>query len=127
MVPILRSAPTRLSSDLKLTLADEPLIPLVGNHPSEAELPDNLSFSRAHPVPADVTLRLTLNFAICNKEEFDRLLKDTQDPASPQYHHFLTPTEIHQRFGESKREFEAVENWLKSEGFEVTQESYGTS
>jgi subtilase family serine protease len=50
---------------------------------------------------------------------FEKLLADQQDPASPQYHHWLTPTQIGERYGLSTSELEALSGWLQSQGLHV--------
>ncbi len=45
------------------------------------------------------------------------MLADQQNPSSPDYQHFLTPEEFAARFG--PQDFDAVRDWLVSEGFQV--------
>jgi Pro-kumamolisin, activation domain/MBG domain (YGX type) len=50
---------------------------------------------------------------------FEKLLADQQDPASPEYHHWLTPTQIGERYGLSTGELETLTGWLQSQGLHV--------
>jgi subtilase family serine protease len=50
---------------------------------------------------------------------FEKLLADQQDPSSPQYHRWLTSTEIGERFGVSNAELDELTGWLESEGLHV--------
>lgn len=50
---------------------------------------------------------------------YDQLLKEQQDPASPNYQKWLTSTEIGQRFGASQHDIDAITGWLKEQGFTV--------
>jgi subtilase family serine protease len=77
------------------------------------------------PVPRDMMLDMQVDFALRNQAEFDELSKEIDDPNSPHYQQWLTPQEMHARFGETKEQFQAVEAWLKSEGFAITGETYG--
>ena len=43
------------------------------------------------------------------------------NPASPEFHHWLTPEQIGTRFGIHPQDMEAVQQWLKSHGFTVNQ------
>jgi hypothetical protein len=43
------------------------------------------------------------------------------DPASPDYHHFLTPAGFDRRFGIPRTTVEAVQHWLIAGGVEVTE------
>lgn len=50
---------------------------------------------------------------------FDELLREQQDPASPNYHHWLTPLEVGERFGAAPEGIAAVSSWLQSQGLQV--------
>ena len=51
---------------------------------------------------------------------FEKLLADQRDPASSEYHHWLSPTEVGNRFGPTNHDLDAVITWLQSEGLSVT-------
>lgn len=48
-----------------------------------------------------------------------QLLADQQNPASPQYHQWLTPTEMGLRFGLSDDDIATLTGWLQSQGLHV--------
>ena len=48
-----------------------------------------------------------------------RLLAEQYDPASPDFHRWLSPAEFERRFGASDEDVAAVENWLTSHGLEI--------
>ncbi len=48
-----------------------------------------------------------------------RLLTDQHDPASPDFHRWLSPAEFERRFGASNEDVAALGNWLTSHGLEV--------
>lgn len=50
---------------------------------------------------------------------YEKLLADQQNPASPEYHQWLTPSEIGDRFGLSDGELDALSGWLESQGLHV--------
>ena len=74
--------------------------------------------------PADGGLRLT-NLTVVLKrtperqQAFDELLRQQQDPASPQFHHWLTAPELGDRFGRSIQDIETVTSWLQLQGLTV--------
>lgn len=74
--------------------------------------------------PGDV-IELELGFATQNKAQFDELTREIQDKSSPRYHHWLTPEETHEKFGESQAQFNEVEQWLTSQSFTITDTAYG--
>ncbi|MHB8718483.1 MAG: S53 family peptidase [Candidatus Dormibacteria bacterium] len=48
------------------------------------------------------------------------LLSATETPGTPQYRHFLTPTEFAARFGPSAGQYHAVQAWLQAGGLTIT-------
>lgn len=64
----------------------------------------------------NITVRLNLH----NRAERDALLKQLYNPASPQYHQWLTTAEYAARFGPTAAESAAVQDFLKAQGFTVT-------
>jgi len=92
-------------------------IPLTGHHPAWAN-PQN----DAGPVPVDLSLAsLTLVLARLPQREqaYTQFLQEQQNPASPNYHHWLMPAEIGKRFGASAHDIHAVTTWLQSQGLRV--------
>jgi hypothetical protein len=64
---------------------------------------------------------LTLVLARSPEQEaaFDQFLADQQNTASPDYHHWLTPVEVGQRFGLSDQDIVTITGWLQSQGLHV--------
>ncbi|HVV01279.1 MAG TPA: protease pro-enzyme activation domain-containing protein, partial [Verrucomicrobiae bacterium] len=65
-----------------------------------------------------------LQLAIClplrNEQDLDALLRDLQDPASTNFHRWLTPQEFTDRFGPTEADYQALESFAVSNGFKVT-------
>jgi subtilase family serine protease len=51
--------------------------------------------------------------------ELDRTLAGLYDPASPDYHRWLTPDQFHTRFSPSRGDVTTVQSWLSAEGFSI--------
>src|SRR3984893_3401535 len=49
----------------------------------------------------------------------EQTLADQQDPASPNYHRWLTPEQYADRFGASQSDIDKIVAWLESQGFSV--------
>lgn len=64
-----------------------------------------------------VTVTLTRPAAL--EAEFQQLLKDQQDPASPRYHQWLTPQQSADLYGAPQADSDAVVAWLQSQGLQV--------
>jgi len=55
----------------------------------------------------------------------NRLLEELQDPASPNYHQWLTPEEFGERFGAGTNDLAQVTAWLRSQGLTVEDTARG--
>jgi hypothetical protein len=99
----------------------QPVTRLAGQHPK------NVDLSYDHPAPDDRVIEMELHFAMRNKKQFDQLMKEIANPQSPEYEHWLTPAEMHEKFGETRSQFDAVEQWLQSQGFSIIDQSYGSN
>lgn len=51
----------------------------------------------------------------------DTLLRQLQNPSSPNYHHWLTPEQFGERFGLSPNDLAKITSWLQAEGFRVDE------
>src|SRR5579884_4274974 len=59
------------------------------------------------------------------KAALAQLLADQQDPASPNYHHWLTPEEYAGRFGVSPNDLNQITGWLRRENLSVVEVARG--
>jgi len=90
---------------------------LPNHHPFWASPANNIG-----SVPPDLPLdQLTLVLSRSPQQEaaFQQFLAEQQNPASPNYHHWLTPAEVGQRFGLSDQDIAAITGWLQSQGLHV--------
>ncbi len=53
------------------------------------------------------------------QQAYDRLLLEQQDPSSPNYHRWLSPTEIGDEFGATQHDIDALSSWLGTQGLKV--------
>ncbi len=75
----------------------------------------------AVPPSVPLTLRLYLKRPAAKQALLDTLMRDQLDPASPDFHHWISPEEFGERFGPSGADLERVTGWLRSRGFAVKQ------
>ncbi len=94
--------------------ADGPATTLDGNHPDDA--PDVVGAGAASP-SQPLAMRVTM--ALRHRDHLARLLADQQDPASSQYHRWLTPDAFTSRFGPTDADLARVTRWLNKKGFTV--------
>jgi len=62
---------------------------------------------------------IVFNRTPAQQAALDRLIGGQQDPASPQYHKWLTPDEFAARFGMSAADLDRVQGWLREQGFAI--------
>jgi hypothetical protein len=68
-------------------------------------------------------LRLSLSLPLQNRAALDQLLEELYDPASANFHRFLTPEEFTERFGPTPPQFRAVEDFAKTNGMKIVGRS----
>ncbi len=74
------------------------------------------------PVPSSLAVRgitLVFNRSPQQQQELQQLLAAQQDPASPEFHHWLTPSTVAERFGVAESDLMATEHWLTTQGFTI--------
>ncbi|MBW4043613.1 MAG: S8/S53 family peptidase [Acidobacteria bacterium] len=92
---------------------------LPGSAPSSA-----LRAFDAGPLAAEAPLEKILMLLSITPEQqqaLDRLTSAQQDPASSEYHRWLTPAEYGARFGASSARIAEVTAWLEREGLQVNE------
>ena len=95
------------------------LVTLSGNtHPAA-----NAKNDRGPVSPGFVLPDLTLVLSRSPEQEaaFETFIGGQYDPGSPNYHHWLTPSQIGEQFGPAPADIATITNWLTSHGFTVKQ------
>jgi subtilase family serine protease len=70
-------------------------------------------------LPATRQLRLAVSLPLRNQDALASLLQRLYDPASPDYHHYLTPDQFTERFGPTQEDYQTVINFAKGSGLEI--------
>ncbi len=95
-------------------VAHAQVIRLPNSHPLD------VSALKPNLVSSNRPLNLRIALALRNRAQMEKLLREQQDPASPQYHRWLTPEQFAAQFGPAPADVQAVERWLSHAGFRVT-------
>jgi hypothetical protein len=66
-------------------------------------------------------LRLAVALKPPHVDEEEQFLRELQDPASPQFHKYLSSAEWNQRFAPSPQDEQAVAAWAQAQGLTITQ------
>jgi subtilase family serine protease len=106
------------TADRVMQAADSEQMQTLANHHPLWANPAN----DAGAVPANTAIdhmTLILARSAAQEQAFDQLLAGQQNPASPEYHHWLTPVEVGDRFGLSDNDISAITAWLQSQGLRV--------
>lgn len=102
---------------LSVAITDSSRATLAGSQPPRARLSRDLgTVDASTPLPS-----MTLYFSRSKQQQadLDALVAAQQNPSSPQYHQWLTPTEFGNRFGVADTDIAKTEAWLESQGFTV--------
>ena len=80
----------------------------------------NLHLQSTSLLPATNRLDLAISLPLRNQAGLDRLLAEIYDPASTNYHHYLTPEQFAERFGPTEQDYQLLINFAKTNGLTVT-------
>jgi subtilase family serine protease len=62
---------------------------------------------------------ITFRLSAAQQVELEQLLREQQNPRSPNYHRWITPDQYAARFGMSSNDLQKVSSWLQSQGLNV--------
>ena len=74
-------------------------------------------------VPASQRLSLAISLPLRNQDQLNTLLKQLEDPTSPNYHHYLSPAQFAEQFGPTVEQYQQVISFMQAQGFTVTRTS----
>jgi hypothetical protein len=98
---------------------DGQLVALRGNtHPAARARNDRGSVSPNLPM-ADLILVLSRDAA--QQAAFERFVASQYDAKSPDFHQWLTPEQVGEKFGPSQTDIATISNWLTGRGFTISQ------
>ena len=72
-------------------------------------------------LPATNRLNLAIGLPLRNQDALDKLLQQIYDPASPNFHHYLTPEEFTENFGPTEKDYQRVIDFANASGLTVTR------
>lgn len=103
-----------------LTSSAQPAAPGTGK-PLSGHVPEVVSrLTSTGRLPLTNELRLAIGLSLRNREALTNLLEQIYDPASPNYHHYLTPAEFTANFGPTETDYQALVTFAKANGLTVT-------
>ncbi len=70
-------------------------------------------------LPADQIMPLSIGLPLRNQDGLDQLLQQIYDPASTNFHKYLTPQEFTVRFGPTEQDYAALQDFVRSNGLQV--------
>ena len=96
---------------------DSVRVPIAHSHPPLARAADDVG-----AVDGNLPLQgmaLVFSRSPAQQAALDALVKAQQNPASPLYHHWITPAQYAAQFGAAQADIDAAEGWLQQHGFSV--------
>ena len=116
-------APKYCALIASLVLIAIPCPSIVSQAPGRRVLSANLAAptqdTHVKALPAGQVLKFGLTLPLRNVPELQALLKQQQDPSSPQYHKYLSRQDFVTRFGPTAADYEQVQSFARSQGFTV--------
>jgi subtilase family serine protease len=85
----------------------------------KGHLPPAVAARKALTIPAPKELDLAFALPLRNREKLASLLQDLYNPASPNYHTYLTPVQFAASFGPAQTDYDAVVQFARSNGMAV--------
>jgi kumamolisin len=86
-------------------------------------VPEAIARLNLQPVgrlPATNRLQLAISLPLRHANELARFLRDLYDPACPQFRRYLTCQQFTERFGPTAEDYGALQDFFKTNGFQVT-------
>jgi hypothetical protein len=71
-------------------------------------------------LPATNRLNLAIGLPLRNQEALNKLLAEIYDPASTNYHRYLTPEQFAAQFGPTEQDYQSLINFAQTNGLTVT-------
>lgn len=97
-----------------LRAADAEMVSLSGHVPAA------LSRLQSKGPLAVTNLNLAIGLPLRNREALTNLLSQINDPASSQFHKYLTPAQFTEQFGPTEQDYQAVADFARQHGLKVT-------
>jgi subtilase family serine protease len=72
-------------------------------------------------LPASTPMNLVIGLPWRNAADLTNLLHDLYDPASPRFHHYLTPQQFAEQFGPTTNDYETLAAFFKAHGLTITR------
>jgi subtilase family serine protease len=82
-------------------------------------IPALQGYSPLHDMACETVLSLTISLVPRDPAGLSQFLHDVYDPASPDYHHFLTTQEYADRFGQPQAAIDTLTAYLRQAGFTI--------
>ncbi|HSY74779.1 MAG TPA: protease pro-enzyme activation domain-containing protein [Dongiaceae bacterium] len=95
----------------------------VGKQMLRGHVPPAVGRFHLRPVsdlPTTNHLNLAIGLPLRNQDALNKLLQEIYDPASTNYHRYLTPEQFTEQFGPTEQDYAAVVNFAKTNGLTVT-------
>jgi hypothetical protein len=64
---------------------------------------------------------LQLRRPVEQEQAVEKYIDEVEDPNSPNFHHWLSPQEVGQRFGPAPQDVDTITNWLQAHGFTINR------
>lgn len=85
------------------------------------QVPDQAAMATSvGSIPPEQSINLLIALPLRNRESLTKFISQLSDPASTNYHHYLSPDEFTGRFGPTVEDYESLVSFARSNHLEVT-------
>jgi len=89
-------------------------------HTVRGQVPDIVAkLTPTGRLPANERLNLAIGLPLRNRESLTNLLQQLYDPASPEFHHYLSPEQFSEKFGPTEADYQTVLQFVQTNGLTV--------
>ena len=92
-------------------------LPTMTNHVRESVRTGEARFVQR--LPLDQVMQLNIVLPLSDPAGLKSFLQTIYNPRSPLYHHYLTPAEFTVRFGPTQAQYDAVVDFVRTNGFQI--------
>ncbi len=104
-----------------VTLQSAPIVRVADRQMVQDSCPAAVAGLTPTGKPAKGTrLNLAIGLPVRNPGELASLFRQIYDPASPEYHHYLTPEQFTGKFGPTEADYQSVAAFARAHGLQVT-------
>jgi len=99
--------------------ADSPDVPRLQQLHGYVPAPGTCASLLMEPVPQSLPIRVSISLPVRMATQLQAFLRQVSDPKSSSFRQFLTPSQFNATYGGTAADYNALKNWVTSNGFSI--------